>query len=84
MIAQNMGTKIGLIEHIYFVIFCAGCEGGEGSAVDGKPAGARVGQEGKVSRDGISKCAVLLCFNFCICHHYCTIIWQLLRPINYL
>ena len=24
MIAQNMGTKIGLIEHIYFVIFCAG------------------------------------------------------------
>ena len=29
-------------------------EGGEGSAVDGKPAGARVGQEGKVSRDGIT------------------------------
>ena len=26
MIAQNMGTKIGLIEHIYFVIFCAGCK----------------------------------------------------------
>ena len=24
-IAQNMGTKIGLIKLIYFVIFCAGC-----------------------------------------------------------
>ena len=24
-IAQNMGTKIGLIQHIYYVIFCAGC-----------------------------------------------------------
>ena len=24
-IAPNMGTKIGLIEHIYYVIFCAGC-----------------------------------------------------------
>ena len=23
-IAQNMGTKIGLIQHIYYVIFCAG------------------------------------------------------------
>ena len=59
-------------------------EGGEGSAVDGKPAGARVGQEGKVSRDGISKCVVLLYFNFWICHHYWIIIWQLQRPINYL
>ena len=29
-IAQNMGTKIGLIQHIYYVIFCAGC--GEGMA----------------------------------------------------
>ena len=26
-IAQNMGTKIGLIKLIYFVIFCAGCRG---------------------------------------------------------
>ena len=25
-IAQNMGTKIGLIKLIYFVIFCAGCQ----------------------------------------------------------
>ena len=25
IIAQNMGTQMGLIEHIYFVIFCAGC-----------------------------------------------------------
>ena len=31
MIAQNMGTKIGLIEHIYFVIFCAGWGGGSES-----------------------------------------------------
>ena len=27
MIAQNMGTKIGLMEHIYFVILGAGCLG---------------------------------------------------------
>ena len=25
IIAQNMGTKISLIKHIYFVIFCTGC-----------------------------------------------------------
>ena len=25
IVAQNMGTKIGLIKLIYFVIFCAGC-----------------------------------------------------------
>ena len=23
--AQNLGTKIGLVEHIYFVVFCTGC-----------------------------------------------------------
>ena len=28
MIAQNMGTKIGLMEHIYFVILGAGCQEG--------------------------------------------------------
>ena len=28
-IAQNMGTKIGLIKLIYFVIFCAGCPDAE-------------------------------------------------------
>ena len=25
IIAQNLGTKIRLIEHIYFVVFCTGC-----------------------------------------------------------
>ena len=30
MIAQNMGTKIGLMEHIYFVILGAGCSGNRG------------------------------------------------------
>ena len=28
IVAQNMGTKIGLIKLIYFVIFCAGWRGG--------------------------------------------------------
>ena len=27
IIAQNVGTKIGLIGHIYFGIFCTGCGG---------------------------------------------------------
>ena len=33
LIAPNMSTKIGLIEHIYFVIFCAGCV--EGAMIGG-------------------------------------------------